>query len=209
MAHRGASGSAPENTFAAFDLAIELGAEAIELDVQCCGSGEPVVVHDRVLTRLAGVPVDVSHASLSELQSLDVGAWFDPTYAGESIPTLCDVLVRYRHKVKLNIEIKSHHWLDQKTAAAVLAAMSEEAVDQVMVSSFNPVILRYFYRHRGPWCRGLIIASDTSFWHRRGWLVKWAGAQAVHCDAALVPWMKRHHPTCALAVWTIDDPVQR
>jgi len=96
IAHRGASTYAPENTFAAFDLALEMGARHIELDVQMSVDGHLVIIHDDLVNRTTDGVGRVSKHTLAQLQALDAGAWFDQKFAGERIPTLDAVLDRMR-----------------------------------------------------------------------------------------------------------------
>lgn len=106
IAHRGASTYAPENTFAAFDLALEMGARHLELDVQLSSDGHLVVIHDDLVNRTTNGWGRVGKHKLAELQALDAGAWFDKKFAGERIPTLQAVLERYRGRAHLHVEIK-------------------------------------------------------------------------------------------------------
>lgn len=106
-AHRGASVDFPENTMLAFREASRLGVDYIELDVQMTKDGEIVVVHDRNLTRVAGVKRNVDDLTLEEIRELEVGSYFKEEFRGEKIPTLREV-VRFAKEagVKLNIELK-------------------------------------------------------------------------------------------------------
>ena len=88
FAHRGASSHAPENTLAAFQLAIDQGAEAIELDVQLTRDQEVVVFHDVHLDRTTNGSGKVKDLTLSELKSYNAGIAFNPAYQNEKIPTL-------------------------------------------------------------------------------------------------------------------------
>ena len=92
LGHRGASAEAPENTLAAFRLAVEQGADGVELDVWRCGSGEVVVHHDPDTARTGGVARLVSSTPWAELRRLDVGSWKGERFAGERIPLLAEVL---------------------------------------------------------------------------------------------------------------------
>jgi glycerophosphoryl diester phosphodiesterase len=100
IGHRGASRDAPENTIAAFDLAIEQHANGIEFDVHLSKDGVPVVIHDPMLWRTTSGRGSVRGHSLAELKQLDAGSWFNrafperagPSYAGEKIPTLAETL---------------------------------------------------------------------------------------------------------------------
>jgi glycerophosphoryl diester phosphodiesterase len=106
IAHRGASSYAPENTFAAFDLALEMGAKHIELDAHCSSDGHVVVIHDDDLDRTTNGAGPVAHRSLAELRALDAGSWFSPAFASEKIPALNAVLARYKGKLHIHAEIK-------------------------------------------------------------------------------------------------------
>ena len=94
IAHRGASGAAPENTMAAFRKAVELGAGFIETDLQLSRDARLVALHDDTLERTTNGRGPVSSRSLEELRKLDAGSWFRPSghesppFAGERIPTI-------------------------------------------------------------------------------------------------------------------------
>lgn len=108
IAHRGASAYAPENTYAAFDLALEMGARHIEFDVHSTVDGHAAVIHDDTLDRTtSGSGLVVEH-SLAELEMLDVGLWFHVRFANERIPVFADVLERYAHRAHLHVEIKTN-----------------------------------------------------------------------------------------------------
>src|SRR5919108_2173310 len=100
IAHRGASGSAPENTLAAFVLAVRQGADAFELDVRLTQDGEAVVIHDATLERTTDLAGPVRARTLAELRVADAGRWFTPDRGrtfphrgtGAHIPTLSEVL---------------------------------------------------------------------------------------------------------------------
>jgi glycerophosphoryl diester phosphodiesterase len=77
IAHRGASGLAPENTLAAFQLAVDLGADGIELDVQLAADGEPVIIHDQWVDRTTNASGPVGDWASSELSMMDASRWFN------------------------------------------------------------------------------------------------------------------------------------
>jgi glycerophosphoryl diester phosphodiesterase len=107
VAHRGASGYAPENTFAAFDRAIALDCPDIELDVWVSKDGVPVVMHDETLDRTTGAHGPVAGLTIAELRALDAGAWFGPAFSGEHVPSLEEVLARSVGKARFTVEIKA------------------------------------------------------------------------------------------------------
>src|SRR4051812_49737519 len=84
--HRGASGEAPENTLAAFSLALAQGADGVELDAQRCASGEVVVIHDASLQRTTGFAAAVTQASYPVVRTLDAGSWKGDRFRGERVP---------------------------------------------------------------------------------------------------------------------------
>lgn len=106
VAHRGASHDAPENTLAAFRLAWEQGADAIEGDFYLTQDGEIVCIHDANTKRTGGVDLSVPASTLAKLRRLDVGRWKDPKWQGERIPALADVLAAVPAGKKIYIEIK-------------------------------------------------------------------------------------------------------
>ena len=135
IAHRGASSYAPENTFAAFDLAIAMGARHIELDVHFSSDGHLVVIHDDAVNRTTDGAGPVTGHSLAALTALDAGSWFDPRFKGERIPTLGAVLERYKGRAHVHVEIKGHSaGLAQKTADLVRA---RGVAGQVTITSFQ------------------------------------------------------------------------
>lgn len=129
IAHRGASTYAPENTFAAFDLALDLGARHLELDVQQSSDGHLVIIHDDLLNRTTNGHGPVWQHTLAELQALDAGAWFDRKFTGERIPTLEAVLQRYAGRAHLHVEIKGKsEGLSERTADRIRALNWTQAV---------------------------------------------------------------------------------
>lgn len=122
IAHRGASTYAPENTFAAFDLALEMGTHHLELDVQMSSDGHLVIIHDDLVNRTTNGYGRVWKHTLAELQALDAGAWFGQKFAGERIPTLEAVLKRYQGRAHLHVEIKGKsEGLSERTADMIRA----------------------------------------------------------------------------------------
>ncbi|NBD26057.1 glycerophosphodiester phosphodiesterase [Paenibacillus glycinis] len=109
VAHRGASGLAPENTMAAFRAALDFPfVQWIELDVQLSKDGIPVVIHDDSLRRTANSGGRVGDYTAEELGRLDAGGWFGKSFKGEGIPTLEQVLDATIGRCRLNIELKTY-----------------------------------------------------------------------------------------------------
>jgi glycerophosphoryl diester phosphodiesterase len=107
IAHRGVSGSYPENTLSAFQAAIDIRAEMVELDVSISKDGIPVVVHDKTVDRTTDFEGEVQSFSVEELKRMEVGAWFSEEFRGEEFPTLRESLELMKGQIAVNIEIKS------------------------------------------------------------------------------------------------------
>jgi len=106
IGHRGAAGLAPENTFVGFDIALALGVDGIETDVQKTQDGKLVLFHDHLLDKTTNGTGVLQATPWQALQQLDAGSWFDSTYAGERIPLLIEALQRYGTRTYLDLEIK-------------------------------------------------------------------------------------------------------
>ena len=204
MGHRGVRGSAPENTMAAFEEAHRQGADAFELDVLVCRSGEAVVIHDPTLKRLTGGADTRAVADLSyaELKRIDVGS-------GERVPLLSEALAFARERrLGVNVEIKREapDRLAVVTAAARLMR-SWDPVHPLIVSSFDPFMLTAF----GPLApripRALLV--HQTWWMRYALALPLPlGIGAVHivrtiASPALVRRLKGLGLT--VSVWTVNE----
>jgi glycerophosphoryl diester phosphodiesterase len=131
FAHRGASGTEPENTLQSFRRALEMGAEWMELDVHTAAEGELIVFHDDRLDRRTNGNGRVADRSLAYIRSLDAGE-------GEKIPLLGEVMDLLAGRAGVNIELKG-----ERTALPVAALLSERISgggwkpERILVSSFN------------------------------------------------------------------------
>ena len=147
IAHRGASGAAPENTMAAFRKAVELGAGFIETDLQLSRDARLVALHDDTLERTTSGRGPVSSRSLEELRKLDAGSWFRPSghesppFAGERIPTIEEILTFGREReIGLHLEIKPTGPSGVEHAiVGALHACNEVA--RSVILSFSPSVL--------------------------------------------------------------------
>jgi len=139
VGHRGAMGHRPENTFASFEHALELGADWIELDVHLTRDGALAVIHDESVDRTTDGHGLVRDHTLSELKLLDAGGWFGPAYAGQRVPTLDEVLdfARARNTV-VDIEIKNAPIFYAGIEEAVVRTLGDhQMTEQVIVISFD------------------------------------------------------------------------
>ena len=108
FAHRGASAYAPENTLAAFNLAVEQGADGIELDVKLSADGHVVIFHDPALKRTTGAEGHLKDKTLDELRTLDAGSFFSEEFKNEKIPTLEEVFESLGNKTIINVELTNY-----------------------------------------------------------------------------------------------------
>lgn len=160
VAHRGWSGLAPENTLSSIRKAAEHPQiEMIEIDVQLSRDGIPVVIHDYTLERTTNGSGLVAEHTLQELKKLDVGSWFHDQYAGETIPTLEEVLqVASDHHKKLNIELKRAGDLYPDMEQRVIELTRQYALESsVVITSFNHELIQKVSRLAPEIKRGLII----------------------------------------------------
>ncbi|WP_313617920.1 glycerophosphodiester phosphodiesterase [Agrobacterium sp.] len=106
VSHRGANHFAPENTFAAADLALKQGADYIELDVRESADGVLYVFHDETLDRTTNGTGPIGHASSGEIDALDAGSWFNDSFKGAVVPRLDQYLENLRGRAGVYIELK-------------------------------------------------------------------------------------------------------
>ena len=201
-AHRGASLLAPENTLAAFRAALAAGADYVELDVQRTRDGKLVVLHDADLMRVAGAPAKVREATLAELQGFDIGAPFDPQFAGERVPVLEDVIAMARGRFKLNVELK-YNVPDPGLAPAVVELLRRENyVDDAVVTSLDLAALRQVETLEPGIATGLIVTAAVGNLTRLD--VDFVSLNSARASPRLV---RRLQATGKqVHVWTVNDP---
>lgn len=167
IAHRGASGYAPENTIAAFTKAAQLGVKWIEFDVLPAACGKPVIIHNETLNKTTNGTGKVYSYPYDFLQSLDAGSWFDPIFSGEKIPSLLQVIDFLQNtKLNANIEIKPSV-NDELLVKQVIKEMSpflKTTSSQILFSSFSFEILQLL-RKQCPRCQlGLLLHDWEPNW---------------------------------------------
>ena len=157
IAHRGASGSAPENTLAAFKKAIEIGVDAVELDLHGTADGEVVVIHDSSLDRTTNHDGPVNQTALKTIKRADAGAWFAAEFAGEPVPTLTEALECIAEKTVAVLEIK-----DPLIAEAVVTKVREtETLNLTVIISFHTAVLQTVRALEPRIPTGWLIGSDN------------------------------------------------
>ena len=138
IAHRGASGNAPENTLAAFKKALDIGVDAVELDLHGTADGEVVVIHDASLDRTTNLRGHVNQTTSETIKRADAGGWFAPQFVGEPVPTLVEALDCIAQKTIAVLEIK-----DPLIAEAVVSRIRETGTrDLTVIISFHAPVLQ-------------------------------------------------------------------
>jgi glycerophosphoryl diester phosphodiesterase len=204
IAHRGASAHAPENTMAAFTRAITDGADWIELDVQEDADGVVVVQHDKDFMKSAGNSLKVWNATGTDLMDMDVGSFFDPSFAAERVPTLKDVLLRVKGKLGVLIELK-YYGHDEKLEERVIEVVEEtEMAGDIMVMSLKYDGVRKTAALRPDWRYGLL--ATVSMGDPTRLEVDFLAVNAAAASSKLI--RDAHRRGMRVFVWTINDPVQ-
>lgn len=209
IAHRGASGYAPENTLASFGLALEMGASSIEFDVQQTRDQKLVVIHDTDLKRLGGLKRRVGAMTYLELSQVDVGSWFGAEFKSERVPLLEELLDLASGKVELQLEIKNperpYPGIEERVVN-VLRARRDWA-GKVCISSFDHETL-YLVRALDSGARLGYLVGLT----RRAVALREAaelGCESVHMSArqADPAWVAAvHKADRRLLVYTVNEP---
>jgi len=207
IGHRGVRGDAPENTLAAFELAARAGADAIELDVRVCGSGELVVIHDPTLGRVTGGrdPRAVAEVAYDELRRADVGG-------GERVPALTEVMALARAlSLRVNVEMKR----DAPDRTAIVRATARVLASwdpnhPVLVSSFDPIMLGGLALLAPDVPRALLVGR-LSIERRTPLFARPLRISAIHLERTLssVEALRAWKRTGRLVnVWTVNDPTE-
>lgn len=222
-AHRGGAALRPENTLAAFDHGLALGADGLEFDVRFSRDGVVVVHHDATLERTTGASGPIAALTADELAAIDAGYWFqspasaDGTYpfrgAGMAVPTLKSVLARYRDarliiELKLNEPELAHRVIDEVRAA--------DAIDRVALGAFGWRVLRAARKYEPAIPTGA-AGEETRWALYRSW-VGWplgrtayrefqvperAGATTIVTPRFVA---HAHRAGLPVKVWTVNDP---
>lgn len=215
FAHRGASVHAPENTLAAFELAIERGADAIELDAKLSADGHAVVIHDATVDRTTGAHGRVKDLSLAHLRSLDAGSFFEARFHGGKIPMLEEVFEAVGRRTFINVELTNYNSPRDHLAETVC----------MLVKKFNlqnRVLFSSFFASNLAKARGLLPEVPCGLLAMPGLLGAWGRSfgftfgsyLALHpslADATHQQVQRVHRLKRRVHVWTVNaaDDMQR
>ena len=208
FAHRGASAHAPENTLAAFELALAHGANGVELDVKLSADGEVVVIHDATIDRTTGEKGHVSKLTLAALRELDAGSFFSEEFRGEKIPTLAEVFETIGRRTLINVELTNYSTRNDGLANKVCDLVKRFGLEErILFSSFLSSNLE---RTRGllpdvP--RGLLALGGWMGWWARSFGFNFGDYQALHPnldDVTPQQVARVHRLKRRVLVWTVN-----
>ena len=207
IAHRGASAEAPENTIAAFELAVEHGADGIEFEVQLTGDEQPVVIHDFTLDRTTDGIGYVRDRTVRELKRLDVGKWRGSRFQGQRIQTLQEVLERFRDRTRFWIEVKADSDQTQGIEDKVVSMIEVyDVLDRVLVLSPDRRMLGRIGRLNSEIRVGVLTREPTDALRPLD--------PTIHAVCPPVQALSRQalddirHAALDCYVWTVNEPAQ-
>jgi len=209
FAHRGASVHAPENTLAAFELAVEQGADGIELDVKLSADGHVVVIHDPTVERTTGAHGRVKDMTLDALRELDAGSSFSENYRGETIPTLENVFEAVGKKTVVNVELTNYNTpRDHLVESACMLVKRFGMQKRVIFSSFIASNLSKVRSYLPNVPTGLLaLRGILGAWHR-SFVFAFGRYDALHPnlkDATQQQIYFAHRLNRRVHVWTVNE----
>lgn len=211
IAHRGDKLHGPENTLAAFRLAAENGAAAIEFDAKLTRDGEVIILHDQTVDRTTDGSGKYQQLTFAQLRQLDAGSWFSAQFAGEKLPTLEEVFEDVGRRVHMNIELTNYTTPGDALVPRVVELIKRHALQhQVLFSSFYAHNLRHARRLLPEVPCGLLAWSGWMGFPARSWGWR-SGYAALHphladTDGGLVE--RLHAAGRRLNVWTVNSEAE-
>jgi glycerophosphoryl diester phosphodiesterase len=183
IGHRGASMHAPENTLAAFQLAMAQGADGIELDVKRCATGEVVVMHDATVDRTTDGKGAVHALTLTQLRALDAGQ-------GERVPTLDEVIEITASSATpflINIEVTNYSTpMDGLEQCVADVVKRHNCAERILFSSFNPLGAKRLAGLLPEVPRGMLYYHAMPVFLRDVWLAPFVPHEFRHPDSSMV-----------------------
>ncbi|MGN1402226.1 MAG: glycerophosphodiester phosphodiesterase [Bacillus sp. (in: firmicutes)] len=212
VAHRGASGTCPENTLAAFRKAINCGADLIELDVRLTKDGQLAVIHDATLERTTNGQGNVIDFTMEELQVFDAGSWKGDGFQGEKIPSLQEVLNAFGKQIGFLIEVKpSNNY-------SLVAQRLKETIEalpvtrkSLIVQSFDENFLKLFHQVMPDIPIGVLIRHqprgiNEKQIERLSSYASFINPKITLADARLIQLIRKHGADCMF--WTVATKKQ-
>ena len=209
FAHRGASAHAPENTLAAFELALAENADGIELDVKLSADGHVVVIHDGTTDRTTGRHARVKDLSLADLRALDSGSFLSEKFQNERIPTLEEVFETVGKRTFINVELTNYNTPRDHLVESVCTLVKKFALqDRVMFSSFFALNLSKARGFLPEVPRGLLAFNGLLGAWARSFSFVFGKYQALHPnlkDTTPQQVQRVHRLNRRVHVWTVNE----
>lgn len=207
ISHRGRAGhDLPENSIEACELALQQGAEALEIDVHFCGSGELVIIHDVYLKRMLNKRALIWTMSLSDLKKFPLQS---PSGKKIYIPTLHEFIQHFKGTVPINLDAKVYMPVVGQFAKYIVRAVKQSGYrNQFWISSFNPVFLRTV-KHNGREIRTGFLFSHFSSMQRMAeplWLADYWHPDIEMIDKPFLQLAERQQKS--IYTWTVDTEAQ-
>jgi glycerophosphoryl diester phosphodiesterase len=208
LAHRGASAQAPENTLAAFELAVEQGADGIELDVKLTSDGQVVVIHDATVDRTTGAHGRVKDMPLNELRTLGTGSFFSGKFESEKIPTLEEVFESLGKRTFINVELTNYNTPRDHLVESVCMLVKKFGLHKrVLFSSFFARNLARAYSYLPEVPTGLLAMGGILGAWPRSFGFAFGNYEALHPnikDATHEQIKRVHRLKKRIHVWTVN-----
>ncbi len=210
FAHRGASAYAPENTITAFKLAIDQGADAIELDAKLSADGQVVVIHDDSVDRTTNGNGSVKSLTWAEIQRLDAVSKFPPFFKSEKVPSLEQVFETIGRKILINVELTNYSSPKDDLVDKVVGLVKKfNLEDSVLLSSFNLIALIQARKLLGKVPLGLLIYAGLAEVALRSRLVCFGPLLDLHSsylDVTSHLIQTTHQAKCQVHAYTVNQP---
>lgn len=207
--HRGACAHAPENTVASFKLAVEQGADFVELDAKLSLDGQVMVIHDQTVERTTNGVGKVNQLTRAQLKEMDAGSKFDIMYAGEKIPTLDEVFKAVGKDIFVNVELTNYSSqtdeLIPKVAEVVKANQME---NRVIFSSFLPGNLKRIHSLIPQAPVAILCLAGFAGSFSRSFFCLGVSPKVVHpylTDATTAMVKREHKRGRRVHVWTVNE----
>jgi len=209
ICHRGGGTLAPENTLAGIRKAAELGFGGVEFDVMLSADKIPVLIHDETLERTTDGRGSVAATAYARLACLDAGAWFDPAYRGERVPTL-EQAAKTCVELGLwaNVEIKPARGFERETAsvaAKLVAELWAGTPPKPLLSSFHRTCLEAARAAAPEFELGYLTDRIERSWRESA---QQLGCMSVHCNSEYLIEAQAHDVKRAgywLLCYTVND----
>jgi glycerophosphoryl diester phosphodiesterase len=207
--HRGACAHAPENTIASFQLAVEDGADFIELDAKLSKDQQVMVIHDPTVDRTSNGKGKVNELNVAELKALDAGSHFEARFAGEKIPTLDEVFKAVGKQIFVNVELTNYSSKnDDLIPLAAEVVKANQMEDRVIFSSFLPGNLAKIHKLVPQAPVAILCLEGIAGLLSRSFFCLGVSPKVVHpylIDTTVALMKREHRRGRRVHVWTVNE----